>query len=547
MKSYLKNIAATLTPGEKKRFTTLIILNLAISIADIVSLALLVYIINFYTRPAGASIPDFFPAGLFNRSSIALILLFFILFSLKNLAAWLVHRAQCNFLATVAARISRSRLMKYLHNGFENYVEVDSSVQIRKIYFHPIEFCQYILDGVQQVITQSALIVLAITAILLFNAQLFLLLLIMLMPPVVAVFYFIKRRLRAVRVHTKTTGERSLQHLQEALAGYVESNIYDKSGFFLQRYTAWQQQFYRYFADFLIVQGTPTRFIEVFALLGLFILIVIGQWYGNSDAIVTVGAFMAAAYKIIPGIVKILNISGQMSSYEHTVQEDEMLPAKPEKTDSAPLHHISFSNVGFRYNGKPVLQNFDLQLQTGDFLCISGASGKGKTTLLNLLLGFLTPHDGEILINNSLQATSQKHWNRIAYVKQQAFLIHDTILRNIILEETSYDEKRLQHAIERSGLSDLIGSHPEGLQKMIAENGKNISGGQRQRIAIARALYKESDLVILDEPFNELDENAAAGMLQYFKELAATGKMIILITHDTKSLSYSNKKISLDD
>ncbi len=545
LKRYLKNIASTLTPGEKKRFSTLILLNLAISIADIISLALLVYIINFYTKPGGSPTPSFLPGWLFNRSSVALILLFFILFSLKNLGAWLVHRAQCNFLATVAARISQSRLSKYLQNGYENYVEVDSSVHIRRVYFHPIEFCQHILDGIQQIITQIALIVLAITAILLFNAQLFLLLLIMLLPPVVVVFYYIKRRLRAVRMNTRTTSEKSLQHLQEALAGYVESNIYHKSEFFLQRYVAWQRQFYKYFADFLIVQGTPTRIIEVFALLGLFILIVIGQWYANSDAIVTVGAFMAAAYKIIPGIVKILNISGQMNSYEYTMQEDMgTVPVK--KNGPADIRDINFKNVSFQYNGKPVLSNLNLQLQPGDFLAITGASGKGKTTILNLMLGFLTPPEGEILINGTTSAAERSHWKNIAYVKQQNFLIHDTILRNIVLDE-KYDEQRLWHTIERSGLKDLIAADAEGLNKMIAENGKNISGGQRQRIAIARALYKDASLIILDEPFNELDENAETFLLKYFQELAAAGKMIVLITHDSKSFSYCNKKISLDE
>jgi ABC-type multidrug transport system fused ATPase/permease subunit len=542
LKRYFKNIAAILAPAEKKRFTTLIILNLAISIADIVSLALLVYIINFYTQPAGEPIPSFLPGWLFNRSSIALILLFFILFSLKNLGAWLVHRAQCNFLAAVASRLSRSRLMKYLHNGYEQYVETDSSVHIRRIYFHPIEFCQHILDGIQQVITQAALITLAIIAILIFNAQLFLLLFIMLLPPVVLVFYYIKRRLKSVRTNTRTTSERSLQHLQEALAGYVESNIYNKSEFFLHRYAAWQQQFYRHFADFLVVQGTPTRIIEVFALLGLFILIVIGQWYGNGDAIVTVGAFMAAAYKIIPGIVKILNISGQMNSYEYTLKEDELVNAAVmDKTGPSKIQSISFNDVGFQYNGETVLDHFSVQIRPGDFLAITGASGKGKTTILNLLLGFLQPGTGTILVNDSIPASEKLHWRHIAYVKQQTFLIHDTIMRNIVLDEQQYDEEKLRKVIERSGLSEL------GLEKMIAENGKNISGGQRQRIAIARALYKEASLIILDEPFNELDENAEAALLQHLKELAAAGKMIVLITHNSAGLSYCNKKISLDD
>jgi ABC-type bacteriocin/lantibiotic exporter with double-glycine peptidase domain len=119
-------------------------------------------------------------------------------------------------------------------------------------------------------------------------------------------------------------------------------------------------------------------------------------------------------------------------------------------------------------------------------------------------------------------------------------------LRNITLREHNYDEEKLKHVVEISGLQDLIDSTPEGLNKMIAENGKNISGGQQQRISIARALYKDADLILLDEPFNELDEESANVLVQHFKEMTKAGKMIILITHDSKSLSYCNKIFSLD-
>ena len=95
-------------------------------------------------------------------------------------------------------------------------------------------------------------------------------------------------------------------------------------------------------------------------------------------------------------------------------------------------------------------------------------------------------------------------------------------------------------------LEALIGQFAEGLKKVVSENGKNISGGQRQRIAIARALYKDADLIILDEPFNELDEASSILLLHYFKAMAEEGKMIILITHEQKSLSSCNKIISLN-
>ncbi len=116
---------------------------------------------------------------------------------------------------------------------------------------------------------------------------------------------------------------------------------------------------------------------------------------------------------------------------------------------------------------------------------------------------------------------------------------------NITLNGEKADQERLRCAIEGAGLSGLIESLPDGLDHVIAENGRNISGGQRQRIAIARALYRNTDLVILDEPFNELDEPSELALLRYFQQLSKTGKIIILITHNLHSRSFCSKTLSL--
>ena len=115
------------------------------------------------------------------------------------------------------------------------------------------------------------------------------------------------------------------------------------------------------------------------------------------------------------------------------------------------------------------------------------------------------------------------------------------------MKEEGYDREKLAYAIRTSGLNELILSSTEGLNKIITENGKNISGGQQQRIAIARALYKNAEVILLDEPFNELDETSAISILSHLKELAGSGKIVILVTHDKLSLSYCNKIISLDE
>jgi ABC-type bacteriocin/lantibiotic exporter with double-glycine peptidase domain len=299
----------------------------------------------------------------------------------------------------------------------------------------------------------------------------------------------------------------------------------------------------------------PSRFFEAFAVCGLFILIAAGTFVhaDNIASLFTLGAFVAAAYKITPSISRIINLAGLTKTYNYTLKE--LVNISKEKqilqpiTGAAKISSIAFKDVSFAYNGKIILQCFNCNATSGLLTGIKGISGKGKTTLVNLLLGFLTPAEGGILFNNKLVNAEEikAYRSRIAYVKQEPFILHDSILRNITLLESEYDNDKLCKAIDGSGLHEFVSSFPEGIEKIINESGKNISGGQRQRIAIARALYKDADLIILDEPFNELDEPSELQLMQYFKQLALSGKIVLLITHNSNSIHLCNNFISLDE
>jgi len=242
-----------------------------------------------------------------------------------------------------------------------------------------------------------------------------------------------------------------------------------------------------------------------------------------------------------------------MRAYEFSVtdliQSTKMKAQDIENPPVVTIQSLRLTDISFNYGQQQILNNLNLCIRNGDFLGIGGASGKGKTTIFNILLGFLEPVKGEVHINGLVLPKDgiKTYWPSIAYVRQQPFFIHDTLLRNITLEENGHNLANLQSAIQVSGLECLISQFAEGLDKMIMENGKNISGGQQQRIAIARALYKNADLILLDEPFNELDEDSEISLLEHLREMSRRGKMIILITHNKKSLSYCTQIISLDE
>lgn len=553
MRTILKNTWAVLDKTEKRRFSLLIVLDIIISIIDILSLVLLLWIIQFYIQASPSITPDFLPEWLTDKDSVWLIAIFLFFFGIKNLAAYLVAKSHHTFMGNVAIRITHNNLLNYQRSGFEDFVNIDSSVHIRRIAIQPFEFCQHILAGIQQIITQSCLVLITTIAIILFNAKLFLLLFCILLPPVAFTFYFIKNRLNKAKKHIRSSNEQSFRHLLDALKGYVESNIYDRNEFFLRRFIHERKIFSHHQFESISIQNMPPRVIEIFAVLGLFILIALAKWTGNNDStsLITIGAFMAAAYKIIPGIVRIINMNGLVRAYEFSINDlvQELKETKQEKTPPSIIHSIELKNISFGYADRSVLNNLSLTVNKGDFIGITGQSGKGKTTIFNLLLGFLSPANGTILINGKAvnQDELKNNWPLISYVRQQSFFIHDTMRRNITLEENSHDNEKLQFAVKVSGLEEFIAQSSEGLDKMIMENGKNISGGQQQRIALARALYKDSDLILLDEPFNELDEASTISLLEHFRSLSKQGKTVIMITHDKKSQTYCNKIISLDE
>jgi ABC-type multidrug transport system fused ATPase/permease subunit len=550
LKLILKNILAILTQKEKRDLGLFTVLNIIISILDIAFLAFLLFVVGFYT---GAPFPNrfIFLANFFKPYPLVLITAFFLLFSLKNFIGFLIFKAQYDYAFAVASRISKKNLLNYLEGNYSDYVNTDSSVNIRKISQQPIEFCQYVLTGLQQIVTQIALILFTVIAILLFNATLFLLLFLILLPAVFLIIYITKRKLGSVRMHVKTTGQKAIQYLQEALSGFIESNLYDKNYFFTNRYYVYQKKLNGYLSDQQIIQGMPARFIEIFAVFGLFILVVIIIHAGNSNTIpvITLGAFIAAAYKIIPGIAKILNCAGQIRTYEFVVNDlvSDTTSRSISTSDINKISSVEISNVSFKYDSHTILDNFSLRINSGDFIGIHGISGTGKTTVINLLLGFVSPEKGSISINNIVTETSnlRSYWKNIAYVKQQSFLIYDSVLKNIVLDE-NYDKQKLEYAINATGLNIFLASSEEGLEKTITENGKNISGGQRQRIALARALYKDADLIILDEPFNELDEDSETSILKKLKTMTNKGKTVILITHNKPSLTFCKQIVSLN-
>jgi ABC-type multidrug transport system fused ATPase/permease subunit len=549
LKKIIQHIFIVLTAQESKKWWWLVMADIAVSLLDIVFLVALVFVINWFT---GAVTPKAIRYAWIFNNQVASISLFFLLFTLKNLFAFSIIKQQFRFVYAVASRLSAAHLKLFLWGSYSHYVQIDSSVSNRHISQLPIEFGHYVVHGVLQLISQMVLVAITITVVLFFNPVLFPLLLLILLPPVLMIVVLLKQKMRAAQQHGKQTGEKTLQHLQEALASFVESNMYQKNDFFTGRYHRMQLQLNQYLSDRLVIQGLPPRLMEIFSVLGLLVLVIVHQFVAPNNSLqpVTIGALMIAAYKIIPGIVKITNINAQVRSYAAAAESlaataGMQVPVIPPSLP--PIDRIRFENIDFCYPGKPIFHHFSFALQKGDFAVIEAVSGKGKTTLANIITGFLQPCAGQMYINDQLLTnTGLLHYRqRINYVKQQPFFMHASITENISLGETIPNREKLRQVSALTGTDSIADKLLHGLDSVVTENGKNFSGGQQQRISFARALYRDCDLMVLDEPFNELDTASENRLLEHLRSLAANGKIILLITHNSAALSFCNKKIVL--
>ena len=527
----------------------LTVLNLLISIADILILAALFIVVSLYTN-INSSLINFLPEFLNNKSSILPVTILLLAFVIKNLVAYLVFQKQSRYFFNVAIRLSRQKLLDFLHGNFGQYVASDRAKIFNLVNYRPIEFAQNILTNLQLIFTEFTIVFFTVITILVFKPIVFLLLIVFLLPPILISSSLIKKKIKLAKEKISNDSEKANQYLNESLSGYIESNIYQKHSFFSNRHYLFQNRMAKHLSQLQIAQWIPGRIVEVFAVFGLFILLFITLYSNVKIDILSLGAFFAGAYKIMPGIARISNAAALIRTYEHVIDDLNTggidVAADKEGCIAEEIFSIRADNISFQYNDRIIINGVNVVIEKGDFVCIQGASGIGKTTFINLLLGFIRPQKGRIIYNNRLNSERPKCFSSITYVKQQTLLIHDSIEKNITLNDSETDEHKLRYAIEFAELEPLIDGLQNGIKSIIADDGKNISGGQKQRIALARALYHEANFMIFDEPFNELDQNSEIRLLKKLKTLSDSGKIILLVSHSNLCLDYCNKTIDIN-
>lgn len=226
-------------------------------------------------------------------------------------------------------------------------------------------------------------------------------------------------------------------------------------------------------------------------------------------------------------------------------EDDGHAPHRKETCQSIELRDVSFRyDVG---SDTQALQNINLKIAVNQTTALVGPSGSGKSTLADLLLGLLQPTSGQILVNGkTLEGSNLTQWrNRIGYVPQDTFLLHDSVRANLLLARPEADDSEIQNALDAASASDFVSQLPQGLDTAIGDRGVRISGGERQRLALARALLRRPEILILDEATSSLDTENQNRILTAIEQMH--GKLtVVMIAHRLSTVRHADQIVVLE-
>ena len=476
----------------------------------------------------------------------------FILF--KNVLVMGLSRFQNYYLLSLYKRLSFSLFSSYYHRGILFISRLGSTRLGYEVNYVCYAFSMSLLSPLLNM-TADVLLILLVTAVLLVYAPMTVLMLYLAFFPFMLMYIFgIKRRIRYYGKKELLARREQTRIVTEAYKGYAELEVN-------HAFPSLQHSFLKGLDTISFcrlkletVYHLPLCLSELSVVIGLTLLALSGT--GNVKALV--GIFAVGAFRLLPALRESLSAWTQIQNSVFCLRiikagmEDLFSTFEEKPTAGLSFEkEIVISNLSYTYpEGKRVLKEFDCTIRKGEYIGIRGSSGIGKSTLFNLLLGFLKPDGGEIRIDGVLlSAENRKLWHRrIGYVPQGVFILDGTLAENVALGCCDISKEKVKRILRQVRLDEWVDELPLGIDTLLGESGARLSGGQKQRVGIARALYKEADILLLDEATSALDTATECEINEMICGLRNDyrGLTVLSIAHRESSLAFCNRIITLN-
>lgn len=472
--------------------------------------------------------------------------------------AFLVWR-QARFAFGVQAQLSQRLFTLYLHQPYTFHLQRNSAQLLRNVTGEVSIFTNSaMIPGI--LLLSEALVLLGLCILLLIVEPLGALIVVSVLGFAAWAFHRVTRRriLRWGLVRQHHEGLR-IQHLQQGLGGAKDVKLLGREAEFLEQYRVHNAESARVGQRQSTLQQLPRLWLELLAVCGLatLVLTMVAQNHPLKTLLPTLGVFAAAAFRLMPSVNRVLSAIQSLRygrPVVHMLHAELKLRAPAQrktKRSSTPFRDmLELERVTFKYPGasRPAINELSLTIRPGESVGFIGSSGAGKTTLVDVLLGLLIPDLGEVRVDGKDIQSDLRSWqDQIGYVPQSIFLTDDTLRRNIAfgLPNEQIDEAAVRRALVAAQLEEFVNNLSQGLDTFVGERGIRLSGGQRQRIGIARALYHDPAVLVLDEATSSLDTATERGVMRAVTALQG-GKTILIVAHRLSTVEHCDRLYRLE-
>ena len=567
MKTVIKQSIALLDKESKKSFPFLVFIFFSSSFLDVVGIGLvgafLLLIINFDKMLHKLPIPLQSIFSHYSKNEVVSIIGIGLICAFIFKGYWGIYsqRKLVLFTSQFSLRFKLRLLKGYQNAANLFHLKENSAYLINRISLID-SFSNNVISMALNIMSSLFLIASVIFCLVLIHPIITLLLSIMFGMIFFSYEFFIKNKAVELGKILGMSGGEINKCVLHALGGFKEIRVLGREQFFLNKLQRVAQNYARAFSLYSSLQLIPRYAVEAGASVFLVSLILGALSMGVSplSMIPTIGIFAAASIRLLPTVSQLIGQISQLrgSAYITGILYDEIDKVEHQyKTNLQDqkrqkgkcFSQVSLRAVTFRYPDAlhDALISANLNFFRGQSIGLIGSSGAGKSTLVNIILGLLSPCSGQVLVDD-LPIKDLREWlNTFAYIPQSIFLLDDTIKRNIALgvEDDEIDNEKINRAIQQSQLTDVVANLPDGVDTKIGENGVRLSGGQRQRIALARALYYEREIIVMDEATSSLDNETENEVINSIKQLQGI-KTLIIIAHRLTTIKHCDVIFKLE-
>ena len=480
-----------------------------------------------------------------NKLYLGLLSIAFIVFS-SSLNIFTIYRTTLYSFAT-GQKASYIILKKYLNESYFFHQKNNTSKLISNINTESLRLANSFLNPFFILNSKIIVVILIICFLFFYDPIITSISIIFFMIFYLLIFGFVRKKLQANGISITEINSDKIKISEESINAFIEINLYKLKHSLLERFYKHCLTYSKVSASTNLISKFPKYLIEL--LLFSSLILIISQSSDGDNMLQKIIVFGFSAYKILPYIQQIFSTYSVMKANYNSYQvlESDLLnsfitKSNFFKTDN--LKTLILDKIVFGYSNKKLFNNFSYKFEIGNIYGLVGESGSGKSSLLKIIMGFISPNSGQVSVNNV--AINGCWLKDVAYVSQQSIILNTSIGKNIHINYNG--EKKTRNEIifllESLGLSSYLKEINYNLDHILNQNGSNISGGQLQRIAIARALHIKSRLIIFDEATSALDNYNQKLLMKLLKTLAKNS-IVIISTHRKETLEFCDYTIKL--